>query len=296
MRFCVKCGAPIRGGVLCVLCGPKDAPAKLRVTICAVCGRWLSKARWMPARPLAEVIGGLLGVKAAALPPLSGRDRIVVERPPAVVEVKRGQCGLCARGHTDYFEGVLQLRGARAETLEEVREFLQAYIAAHADRSLWVTKSVPRKDGVDLYLVSRRGVSELASRLQARFGGALSQSPKLFSKNRQTSKAVYRLNALLVLPAVRVGDFVRTEQGVARVTRLGKPLKATLVESGKRLNLVRAGDVLPARQTTVASLRPFTVLHPDTFQAEPVRNPPPPGTLRVGEAINVVVDRGLVRV
>lgn len=293
MKFCVKCGTKIAGGVLCAGCTPREQAKRVRVSHCGVCGRWLSENRWVPARPLRAIVAGLLGVKPSAVPAPPAEGTLHLEHPPATVEIRRVKCVHCAKS-PEYFEGVLQLRGRRQETLDEVREFLQAYIGAHPDRMLWVTKSDPHKDGVDLFLASRRGVSELAGRIQAHFGGALNLSPKLFSRSRQTSKAIYRLNALLELPGARVGEVVRTPRGLAVITRLGKPIKATLLESAKRLNLDSADDVVPVRDTTVASVRPFAVIHPDSFQAEPVRNPPPPGAFRLAEPVKVVDDKGLV--
>ncbi len=90
--------------------------------------------------------------------------------------------------HPDYFEGVLQLRNPT----EEIIAFIDHELETNG-RTI-ITKEEKHKDGIDLYLTSNGFLQKLAKRLKQKFGGELKINVRLHTRDRQTSKLVYRVN------------------------------------------------------------------------------------------------------
>ncbi|MAG47773.1 hypothetical protein CL617_04145 [archaeon] len=60
-------------------------------------------------------------------------------------------------------------------------------------KNAFITKEVSTKNGLDIYLTDKRFAVQVAKKLKKNFGGTIKQSPSLFTRDRQTSKLVYRL-------------------------------------------------------------------------------------------------------
>ena len=101
-------------------------------------------------------------------------------------------CPKCAKAGATYFEGILQIRNPK----KEVTDFIQREIESAKKRGVHATGIKEVKGGVDYYLSSIKYLRKIGRELKRRFPGELKESPKLFSRNRQTSKAIYRLNVL----------------------------------------------------------------------------------------------------
>ena len=71
----------------------------------------------------------------------------------------------------------------------------------------------------------------IALELQREFGGEVKVNTKLFSRNKQTSKDIFRLNALVKLPDFESGDVLQNynkqkkREELLIVTGLGKQIK-----------------------------------------------------------------------
>ena len=83
--------------------------------------------------------------------------------------------------HPQYFEGILQLRNPSTEVLDFLMKKMK-------EQHISIAKETKTKDGIDLYLSSRKFIKNISHKLQKQFGGELKQSPTLFSHNKQTSK------------------------------------------------------------------------------------------------------------
>jgi len=105
-----------------------------------------------------------------------------------------------SRENSKYFEGVLQLRDCTMEALEFVKKTIDS------EDGVWVAKEVHLKGGVDLYMSSNKFLKKIGKMLSHRFSGVLRHSSKLFTRNRQTFKDVYRGTVLFRMPSFRAGD------------------------------------------------------------------------------------------
>lgn len=92
--------------------------------------------------------------------------------------------------HPDYYQGILQLRNPNKEVLNFIKNQFKN------NKKAWIAKQVKQKTGVDLYISSNKFLLALGKKLKKSFKGELKTSRKLHSKNRLTSRNVYRVTVL----------------------------------------------------------------------------------------------------
>lgn len=121
--------------------------------------------------------------------------------------------------HNQYFEGILQLRNPN----NNVIDFIKAQVKKE---KVAITKVVKEKKGYDYYITSRKFLHKLAKKLQQSYNGQLKVSPKLFSKNRLTSKNIYRLNVLFKLFPYKKGDSITHKGEKLKIINIGNKVLA----------------------------------------------------------------------
>ena len=95
--------------------------------------------------------------------------------------------------HSGYFEAILQLKTLK----QEVHTFILEELAKRPD--IFISKEVPYKTGVDVYLSSNAFAKNLGQKLKKKFKGEMKISRALYSTSRETSKLLYRLTVLFRL-------------------------------------------------------------------------------------------------
>ena len=88
--------------------------------------------------------------------------------------------------HDQYYEGILQLR----DSTKELEGYIESKVSQ--DNKARITAKKKVKMGYDYYLTSNKYLRYLGKELQNKFKGELKQSCELYSRDRQTSKALYR--------------------------------------------------------------------------------------------------------
>ena len=133
--------------------------------------------------------------------------------------------------HNEYFEGILQVRNPNDEVLDfiakEVREKGNVFIAK--------TKKIG--NGIDLYISSQRFLRTLGNRLQERFSGHLEVSRRLHTRNRMTSRDVYRVSVLFKMSSFKKGDIVKYKGEQVKIIGMAKKVLAKDIKTGKKLTL-----------------------------------------------------------
>ncbi len=182
-----------------------------------------------------------------------------------------------------YFEGILQLRNITQEIIDLIEKKL------NKTKELKISKIVEQKNGLDLYMTDKRKMERLALDLQKEFGGILKKSPQLFSKNRQTSKNIYRLNICLKFCDFKKGDVIKTNNKYIKITNIGKKINGIDLIYNKRVSLdVEDFKILKKYKTIVSKVKPrIEVIHPITFQSVPVENKV---KVRVEQKVNIAVN------
>ncbi|MBS3097227.1 hypothetical protein J4209_00360 [Candidatus Woesearchaeota archaeon] len=92
-----------------------------------------------------------------------------------------------------YYEGILQLRNPNEEALNFVRNQFKNNSKA------WIAKVEELKTGIDFYISSNGFLLSLGKKLKKSFKGELKTSRRLHTKDRLTSKQVYRVTVLFRL-------------------------------------------------------------------------------------------------
>lgn len=299
-RFCPKCGAPLSTGVFCDNCNPDKTQERVVPTLqVSEYNRYFEKKTWhsfsdleaLITRRVQDVVDkkAIIHIEPFEFVPRSKSKTIVQvhvktdnEEFTLPVTVAYRQCDIGQKQKSGYFEGVLQLRSPP----QGVEKFIEKETQQLIKRGAFITKTVPAKNGVDLYLTDKHQMQLLAQRLIAHFGGSMELHPTLFSHNHQTSKDIYRLTVLVTFPPFSKGDVIsyvpqkirgQGEQTWLHITKMGKLMQGTNLLTGKltavELRLMSEIEVLPRLSTTIVQTHPeLLVLHPETFQGEPVAN------------------------
>jgi nonsense-mediated mRNA decay protein 3 len=134
-------------------------------------------------------------------------------------------------GNNWYFEGILQLRNVS----DEVVEFAVREIEKNQDSNIAKIKTV--KNGVDIYLAPQKFLRSLGNKLQQKFGGQITVSTKLHTRNRVTSRDVYRVNMLFKLPQFKKGDVIEYRGDKIEILSVHKKIFAKDIKTGRKLNL-----------------------------------------------------------
>ncbi|MBI4439293.1 hypothetical protein HY640_05140 [Candidatus Woesearchaeota archaeon] len=189
---------------------------------------------------------------------------------------------------SQYYEAVLQLRHPDDSVVAFVEDAL-----AKAGQGVLVSHRRKAVNGVDYYLSSNRFAVDLGRRLVRRFSGRLKLSRRIFGRDRQTSRDLYRVTVLYECIPIRQGDILSCGGIIVRVSSLGRSIVGLNLDTGKRqfLDLSSECSVLEVRPTTVARVYPvLEVLDPDTFQGIELFGAP--SGLKPGQKVKVSVHGG----
>ena len=291
MPFCPKCGKDIPpGATFCEEHKPNALDVKpFELRLCN-CGRIFVNNKWVIPQDIESSLVKLakesikqkaaLEIEAMPIPQKRGQKTTGIikathEGETTTIEfpIKHQRCDKCARMGTNYFTAKLQLRDPPAEALPYIEE----HLAPLHEKGVAINDVQDTPRGPDLYLTHKSVARQLGEKLVRRFGGTMKSSEQLFSRNKQTSKNLYRLNVLVEFPAFTKGDAVLLEGKPVLVTGLGKQCTGRDLQHDKK-TVFTAGDeeaVLKKHKTTIATTRPkVTLIHPVTFQQVPAANPP----------------------
>ncbi|MBI4739459.1 hypothetical protein HY772_08020 [Candidatus Woesearchaeota archaeon] len=267
-RFCPLCGTKeiLHGNTLCSACAALKAGFAFKdivVTICACCGKFLLRHKWVESETVEGAVASIAlekikceikhyEIKHEEYPRLEILPRIpdktinpgldsefnidvsVGEERYSVPATIRGTvCPYCSKQETPYFEGVLQLRNPTRELLSYVRKD----IAENQSRGIFISKEIQQPDGVDFQISSNKYLRALGKRLQVRFMGEFKESPRLFTRSRQTSKDVYRLSVYFRLRPYAIGQVVKKGEREIKITSIGKRVHGSDRKTGKKVFL-----------------------------------------------------------
>lgn len=316
MKFCPKCGKKGITGVLCRECSAEQSFVSykdIKLKVCINCKAYLSKNKWRKAdtmdNALKKIVQRSLRTKITAeiiphVPEILQKPGLCCDFEvelkvspkekyyiPASMELTT--CPKCSKKGTQYFEGILQLRNPT----QEVIEFIRSEARKQKEKGIYITKEekIAYGKGMDFYFTSQKYIQNLGQKLQNTFGGILKINPSLFSRNRQTSKDLFRVNVLFELLDFKVGDIVAIDNKVVHVTEIGKIGIGHDLKTGKKTNFdYRKKDykVLEKKKTTIVKIYPYIdVLDPETYQSIKTENSK---EAKVGDETEIVMDKGAV--
>ncbi|MBS3112821.1 hypothetical protein J4418_01950 [Candidatus Woesearchaeota archaeon] len=185
--------------------------------------------------------------------------------------------------HDGYYQGILQLR----DPADEVVDFIIKNLRDKKD--VQVSKVVKVRGGIDFYITNNKSLQKLGKKLILRFGGELKTSPKLFSRNRQTSKDIYRLNVYFRPSELKKDDFITYKNQVYKIVSLSKKMNVKELLSNKNSVIKYDSEIKkvePIYKTIVSKVKPvIEILDPETYQSTPVKNSK---DVKMGEKVKVI--------
>lgn len=129
--------------------------------------------------------------------------------------------------HDGYFEGILQLRNPD----DEITNFILKEMGKR--KNVLITKQTKVGDGLDLYFTDQHFLQNLGKKLSHRFCGELKISQKIFTRNRQTSRDVYRVNVFFRYIPLKIGSVVKVRGEDFKVMKLGTKVTIKNMKTGK---------------------------------------------------------------
>ncbi len=192
------------------------------------------------------------------------------------IKVIHTLCDSCHVGRTNYFEGILQLRGSNKKVLEDAYNFIQHETTNKNKDGIFINRIEELKNGYDFYYTKQRYLPVIAQHLAEKFGATTAMSPQLFT--RRQGKDLYRINAIVRLLDYRVGDIVSYKKKILQVESIGKNTKARDLKTEKLVKIEAKETVLLVPKEEIKCVEvtkhypQFEVLHPKTFQSVHVEN------------------------
>lgn len=107
-------------------------------------------------------------------------------------------CDTCARAQTNYYEGIIQLRGENRAVLEQAHAFLLDETAKQKEKGVFITKIEEQKKGYDYYYTKQRAIPVLMKKLAKKFGATASSHARLVTEKK--GEKLYRVTAIVRLP------------------------------------------------------------------------------------------------
>ena len=251
MKFCPKCGKKNETGNLCDKCIRKEIKIEeIKLIICN-CGSFLSNGEWKKSRNLESIIRKAVKLstkrKILNVKPIISNIKLdtgIKKKIPVsfdfnghehliYIDIEVIECSLCKHRKTQYFEGVFQLRNPNLE----VERFINSKVKKSEKFGVWINKELKVKNGIDYYYVNKHFFSKLAYDTQAKFGGEVKISNKLFSRDRLTSKNIYRTNILIRIPKFKIKEIILVDNKLIKVSKIGKSLSGVKLLGNKSTEL-----------------------------------------------------------
>jgi len=125
-------------------------------------------------------------------------------------------------------EGILQLRNPNKQVLE--------FVHGHTKRNpkFKIVKEKKVTNGMDMYINKQKLLLAFGKKLHEQFVGEYKTSRKLFTRQRDTGKLVYRVNVLLRLPHFKKGQVLVIRDDEYKILAIRNTVKVQDKKSGKK--------------------------------------------------------------
>ena len=275
--FCPECGrtdVELFEGV-CKDCYLKDyqflkIPENITVTVCKHCNAKLEGGKWQEEEiPEEEIIyralennievdelaqdeeieleidqmrGTIAECYVEATATVLGE--LMSEAHTPNVRINHTVCPDCSKKSSGYYEAVIQLRADERELdsdeIANAEEIIGRVIEKQArkDKLAYIPQIATPKEGKDYYIGSLKTARKVAGQLKEELGGTTKESPRLITEDKNTGKGLYRTWISFRLPKINVGDFIRFNSKIARITAItGSRIQVEDLESHEDISL-----------------------------------------------------------
>ncbi len=287
-KFCPKCGKKVLKGTFCKDCSPITLEYKpLKIRLCPS-NRYFYKGKWSKFKTLesltkkllkmhiprkVELIQGLEQYELLNKPGLKKDLPVFVEVEGAefevIIYVEVTYSPNIAKSGSEYFEGILQVRNTRPDVNKYIKNLL-------LKEKIQINNQVHKDNSSDYYFVDKKKILKTAGKIQKNFSGSIEMNRQLFSKNRQTSKDIYRINVLITIPNYRVGDIVLLNDMPLAITGLGKENTAFNLEKEKKFTFSTNQEqpvLIEKQKSQVTKTKPRLEIFNENYESQPAKNP-----------------------
>jgi len=130
--------------------------------------------------------------------------------------------------HDKYYEGYLQLRNCDKEVYNYVRGKFE-------DNNIYIAKEIKQKNGFDYQVSSNKFIIKLGNELVRKYSGRQKVTRKLFSRDNQTGKNIYRMTVLFEQLPFRVGSVIQDSGEDVKVLSISsKKINVKNLKTGKK--------------------------------------------------------------
>ncbi len=182
------------------------------------------------------------------------------------IPIQKFVCSLCSKKASNYFEGVFQLLSDD----EEIVEFTEKLFEKD---NVPISQKKKTKRGFDYYVIDKKKMKRIGEKLVERFGGSIKEAASIHTKDRQTSKDVYRLNIAYKPLRMKKGDVFFYNDRIYQLLNAGKTNKVLDILNAKETRIKNDKYFkLPKFKARVVSKRPLKVLD-ENYELIRVKNP-----------------------
>lgn len=256
MRFCPKCGKKGIKGDFCRDCYEVESGLEfndIEAIKCVECEKYLVGNKWKsyPDDNTGIVETALTKIKNPRRIPMTIEPHyFVIHNKPGIkneielhITVEEDQefnipgfvfvkaCPKCSKKGTQYFEGILQLR----DMTPEIENFVAMDLAAATHLGVHVAKELRKNKYWDVWVTDKRYLRRLGKKLQKKFTGQLTESATLHTRDKQSSKDLFRLNVMFKPRTFKIGDIIQQKEKRIKVTTVAKRISGIDVDTGKKV-------------------------------------------------------------
>ncbi len=189
-----------------------------------------------------------------------------------------------------YYVSIMQVR----EAPESIIIFVEEKIIDAKQKGIFLSKKKKVPNGFDYYLSSNKFAISLGRELYRKFGGELKINEKLFTKDRQSSKDLYRVNVFYRPSGLQKGDVMLFEERPILVSNTNKKITGIDLQTGERVYLDPKKvheDTLEIQNSIVTKVFPVPeIMDPDNYQNIILERAPE--NLKSGQKIKTVIHGG----
>lgn len=336
--FCPECGSTDTKMIdgICKNCFLKKfqlitIPEDISITVCKHCNAKLEEGKWKESYiPEEEIIYRILE-KNIQIDPLCENEEIeleidqmrgtiaecyieavatvlgeeVSESYNTNIKIKHSVCPDCSKKTAGYYEAVIQLRADNRELSSEeianAEEIIKRTIEKQAqkDKLAYIPEIAKPKEGRDYYVGSLKSAKKLAEHLKEEFGGIIKESPRLISEDKSTGKGLYRFWISVRLPNFKVGDFIKHENILAKITAIdGNRIQILNLKTYEKIalrwreyeNIQKIAKESESNKTTITSKSPnyIQILDPENYSTVDLKLNEYFQNLNIGEEVDVI--------
>ncbi len=222
-RVCPRCGVTDKEkpfiGEFCIDCYLHDHPdiirfKKMEIPVCVHCGRIRMSGKWV--EPSEQVLSDYIvthmktemdnvSLEIEGLDVTQSEIHVVIRvcghiegnklclKRELEIPLKKTQCPVCSRIHGEYWEAKIQIRGPRDKqeiALSDIKSLIGSISKKDVRAKIFRIKY--RKEGVDVFLGSKKIAKDLVKRLRSKFHAEIKRTRKLTGEDVYKGKRIYK--------------------------------------------------------------------------------------------------------